>query len=135
MSKAGAPKENKNAEKWTIEEANDFMDKAVELSANKKYDFVGEVAKELGQYHQLFTYLKDKFPDLDYQYKMIFSNCETNCFLNGKKGDIIPSLAIMNLKSNHKWTDRVDNTTKDKELTTTNIVNLGTGVKPNETTN
>lgn len=125
-----APEENKNAEVWTIEEAVSFMDKAVELSSNNKYDFVGEVAKDLGQYHQLFKYLRDKFNELDRQYKMIFANCETNCFLNGKKGDIIPSLAIMNLKSNHKWTDRVDNTTKDKEVQTTTIINLGTGVKP-----
>ena len=105
-----APKENKNAEKWSFEDADNFMNEAVELSKNKRYDFIGEVARDLGQYHQLFTYLKDKFSVLDYQYKMILANCEANCFCNGKNGDIVPSLAIMNLKSNHKWTDRVDST-------------------------
>lgn len=114
--------DNKNAERWNLEDATSFMDKAVELSKNKKYDFVGEVAKDLGQYHHLFAYLKDKFPILDYQYKMIFANCETNCFLNGKKGDIIPSLAIMNLKSNHKWTDRIDNTSKGNEIKNERVV-------------
>jgi hypothetical protein len=37
----------------------------------------------------------------------IEQECEANCFLHGKKGEIVPSLAIMNLKSNHGWTDRV----------------------------
>lgn len=131
---AGAPKENTNAEKWTLEEATKFMNEAVELSNSKKYDFVGEVAKDLGQYHHLFGYLKTKFKEVTRQYNMIYSNCEANCFFNGKTGEIIPSLAIMNLKSNHKWTDRVDNTTEGKEIKQTITVNLGEGKKPNETT-
>lgn len=113
---AGAPIENKNAEKWTIEEATKFFNEALELSKTKDYDFIGEVARDLGQYHQLFGYLTDKFPELKTLEKKIYSNCEANCFLNGKKGDIVPSLAIMNLKSNHGWTDRVDNTTKGEKL-------------------
>ena len=110
-------KNNTNAEKWTLEEAVKFMNEAVELSSNKKYDFVGEVAKDLNQYHQVFTYLKNKFKEVSRQYHLIYSNCEANCFFNCKKGDIIPSLAIMNLKSNHKWTDRVDNTTGGDKTT------------------
>ena len=113
---AGAPKENTNAEKWTLEDAEKFMNEAVELSSNKKYDFVGEVAKDLNQYHQVFTYLKNKFKEVSRQYNLIYSNCEANCFFNGKTGEITPSLAIMNLKSNHKWTDRVDTTSKGNEI-------------------
>ena len=48
--------------------------------------------------------------------KKIVSNCEANCFSNGKKGNITPSLAIMNLKSNHGWTDRNDITTGGNEI-------------------
>lgn len=45
-------------------------------------------------------------------------------------------MAIVNLKSNHGWTDRVDNTSKGEEIKqTTNIINLGGGVKPDETSN
>lgn len=111
-----APKENTNAEKWTLEESEKFMNEALELSKNKDYDFVGEIAKELNQYHHLFSYLRDKFPELKSQYKKIYSNCEANCFFNGKKQNITPSMAIMNLKSNHQWTDRVDTTSKGNEL-------------------
>lgn len=107
---AGAPKENTNAEKWDIETSIDFMNKAVELSYTKTYDFIGEIAQEQRTNKGTYTYLKEKFPELKNLYDTIKSNCETNCFRNGKKGDIVPSLAIMNLKSNHGWTDRVDNT-------------------------
>lgn len=103
-----APVENTNAEKWTLEEATKFMDSAVELSRGNDYDFIGEVARELNQYHHLFGYLIKKFPTLKIQHDLIYSNCESNCFFNGKKGNIVPSLAIMNLKSNHGWTDRTE---------------------------
>ena len=111
-----APKENTNAEKWSIEEADLFMSEALELSRDRDYDFIGELARDLNQYHHLFLYLKDKFPELTNTYNKIKSNCEANCFFNGKKQNIVPSLAIMNLKSNHNWTDRVDTTSKGNEL-------------------
>jgi hypothetical protein len=115
-----APKGNINAEKWGLDTATEFMEQAEKLSRDKQYDFVGEVAKELNQYHNLFGYLVDKFPTLKTVRDKIYSNCETNCFYNGKKGDIVPSLAIMNLKSNHKWTDRNENTNEHKgEITIT----------------
>jgi len=118
MGKVGAPKENVNAEKWTFEEAESFMISALELSANKErdYDFIGEIARELGQYKEIFSYLVGKFPDLKSIQNRIISNCEANCFYNGKTSKIVPSLAIMNLKSNHGWTDRVDNTTKGEKI-------------------
>lgn len=111
-----APKENKNAEKWTIEEAEKFFNDALELSLNRDYDFIGEIARDLKQYKEVFTYLSDKFTSLKTIHKQIISNCEANCFYNGKKSNIVPSLAIMNLKSNHGWTDRADLTSGDKPL-------------------
>jgi len=110
---------NKNAEKWTIEEAEKFFDLAVQFSNKLEYDFIGEVAKDLKQDKGVFDYLIEKFPDNGFKRlkTRIKNNCEANCFRNGKNGIIIPSLAIMNLKSNHGWTDRVDTTTKGKEIT------------------
>ena len=111
--------DNKNAEKWTIDGANEFMKKAYDKSIEKKgedfvYDFIGEIARDLGQYKELFSYLVDKFPTLEKAYNAIKSNCEANCFYNGKKSNIVPSMAIMNLKSNHGWTDRAETTVKGK---------------------
>lgn len=118
---AGAPIENKNAEKWSFEEAEKLLSKAVELSKSKEYDFIGEVAKEQGTYHHVYSYIVDKYPELKRLYNTLKHNCETNCFYNAKKGNIVASLGIINLKSNHGWKDRTDVTTNDKPLETPTI--------------
>ncbi len=111
---AGAPKDNKNAEKWTIEEATSFLDEAIEISEKTGYDFIGEVAKSQGSYIDIYDYLIEKFPALKLKKTIIKRNCEVNCFSSGKKGEIDKAMAIMNLKSNHGWTDRSESTIKGK---------------------
>ena len=106
---------NKNAEKWTFEEAEKLLLEAVEISNKNGYDFIGEVAKKQGTYHDVYTYLVEKFPELKSLHTQIKRNCEVNCFSSGKNGNIVPSMAIMNLKSNHGWTDRVE--TEQKTVT------------------
>lgn len=111
-------KDNTNAEKWDLETAEAFFDEAIKLSMDeeREYDFVGEIAMALKSYKEIFTYLSTKFPQLKTKHRILLSNCEANCFYNGKKQIITPSLAIMNLKSNHGWTDRQDITTTGKEI-------------------
>ena len=114
---AGPPKENKNAEKWTLKEATKLFDSCLETAKDKDLDcndFIGEVAQENNSYLTQLDYLKEKFPELEKTYKAIKNYCEANCFRNGKKGEIVPSLAIMILKSNHGWTDRAETTHKGK---------------------
>ena len=116
-----APKENTNAEKWTIELSLDLFNELLEISRNKgndENDFIGEIAQQKKVTLSTLDYLTTKFPELESIYKDIKSNCEANCFRNGKKGKIVPSLAIMNLKSNHGWTDRIDATTKGESVST-----------------
>lgn len=120
---AGAPYGNKNAEKWTFENSLEIFEKAIELAnetetiyhdkepsliIGKKYkfDFIGEVARELGYYKSLFTELKDKFEDLKHLHTQLVETLEANCFCNSKNGIIKEATAIVNLKSNHNWTDR-----------------------------
>ena len=127
---------NNNAEKWTLEDAKALFYACLETSKNKTLDcndFIGEVAQENDSYLTQLDYLKEKFPELEKIYKAIKNYCEANCFRNGKKGNIIPSLAIMNLKSNHGWTDRADVTTQGDKVEA-NVIVLGTGIKPDETT-
>lgn len=115
-----APKGNKNAEKWTLEESKKIFLKAIELSNETetikidkrevkgyRFDFIGEVARELGYYKSLFTELKDKYKELKPLHTQLVETLEANCFCNGKKGVIKEASSIMNLKSNHKWTDRI----------------------------
>lgn len=136
---------NTNAEVWTIEEATNFFNKSLEIVKDKedyiihgkkikgfKYHFLGEIASELDQYLNLYKYLCKTFSELKPLYDRLKSTLESNCFYDSKRGIIKEATAIMNLKSNYGWTDRVDNTTKNKEMQTTNIINLGSGKKPKE---
>lgn len=109
-------KGNQYVQHWTLEEASKFFEEAYKLSLDRDYDFIGEIARDLKQYIDLFDYLTGKFPQLIEIKERIKNNCAANCFSNGKRGDIVPSMAIMNLKSNHGWTDRVDNTTKGEKV-------------------
>ena len=113
-----APKENKNAEKWNEDESIELFNKAIELSLDesKAFDFIGEVARELGTYRDLFTYLNNKFISCNRLHNILISNLESNCFSHVKRGDINTAAGIINLKSNHGWTDRVDNTTKGEVI-------------------
>lgn len=122
---------NNNAEVWTLEEAEKLFDKALEIvSAEEiyivaggikvngfKYDFIGELIRDLRNEFQdkkvyrdlLNNYLPTKFPELKSKYNQILNEIETNCFHNAKKGNINTAVGIVNLKSNHKWTDRTQN--------------------------
>ena len=114
-----APKDNTNAEKWDKQKAIDLFNDCLETAQDSELDcndFIGEVAQANGVTLSTLDYLKSKFPELERVYKDIKGNCEANCFRNGKKQNIVPSMAIMNLKSNHGWTDRVDTTSKDEKL-------------------
>jgi len=117
-----APKGNTNAEKWTVEQAEDLFRSALEMSFDEKYDFIGEIAKELRSYIDLFDYLIEKYPHLKSVKTQIMRNCEANCFANAKKGKIKEATAIVNLKSNHKWTDRADLTSGDAKIEPTTLV-------------
>lgn len=134
----GAPYGNRNAEKWTFKKAimlfNDAIelteiqevyfykqnDKAVEVNG-MKYDFIGEIAKELGTFRDIFKHLKERFPSLERKYNCLITNLESNCYLNTKKGMIKEATGIVNLKSNHKWTDR-NETNHSGEIKTDNII-------------
>ena len=133
MSKSGAPIENINAEKWSLEEATKLYNKALLMSEHKddyiigtgqnaikvkgfQYHFIGELACDLETYSDLFLYLKKKYPELEHKYKRLKGRLESNCFSDSKKGIIKEATAIMNLKSNYKWTDRVENNIQDNRI-------------------
>lgn len=132
----GAPKGNKNAEKWTFDLSNDLLDKAIDLTneiddyivgsginamkiEGYKFDFIGEIARELNVYRELITRdIPNRFPELCEKVNLIIARLESNCYSNTKKGLINTATGIINLKSNHKWTDRMaqDHTTKGEKI-------------------
>jgi len=134
-----APKNNTNAEKYTLQNAEDIFKKAIELSKTKtdyiisgqkikgyEYHFIGEVATsdELDTYTDVFLYLKNSFKECEELYNKLKNRLEANCFSDSKKGIIKEATAIMNLKSNYNWTDRqqTDVTTNGKEMNTAPII-------------
>jgi len=121
-----ALKGNNNAEKWTFDDAELFLEKSLDLSKQDNFDFLGEIAKHLGSYIDVYDYLIGKFPELKHYKTHIMRNCEANCFSNSKKGKINTAIGIVNLKSNHGWTDRVSNdlTTKGESINKPDLTKL-----------
>jgi hypothetical protein len=131
---AGAPYGNKNAEKWSFKKAVKLYNESIKLTNNiityylklgekaievngYEFDFIGEIAAKLGTYHMLITRdLPNRFPTLQRLKNQLINNLERNCYSNTKKGIIKEATGIVNLKSNHHWTDRQDLTSKDNEV-------------------
>lgn len=133
---AGAPYGNRNAEKWTFKKSVKLFHDALELSNQKettiihgidiegyKYDFIGEIARNLGTFKEIFTHLtkREGFKSLKRLHNQLITALEQNCYHNTKKGIIREATGIVNLKSNHRWTDRLDNTSGDEKIETNQI--------------
>lgn len=111
---------NNNAEKWTEEEAINLYNEAFSLAERKikfpvglktvegwEFDFIGEIASELKLYHELLSvHLPSRFESCKSLWLSLKSKMESNCYSNTKKGIIKEATGIVNLKSNHGWTDR-----------------------------
>ncbi|MDM1523833.1 hypothetical protein HX088_11205 [Empedobacter sp. 225-1] len=102
---------NLNAEKYDEDEAIKIFSEAIKIAKENKLDFIGEVANEQGIYLDIYDDLIQRFQHLKILHKKLKRTCEANCFTNAKKGKIHAGVAIMNLKSNHQWTDRMENKT------------------------
>lgn len=127
---------NKNAEKWDLKESKKLFEKAIKLTNQKEeyiingktikgysFDFIGEIARELQTFHEIFGHLLKRFEkELKHPSNILRNNIEQNCYSNTKKGIIKEGTGIVNLKSNWKWTDRVDNTTDGEKITGFNYV-------------
>jgi len=130
---------NKNAEKWTLELSEKLFKDAIVLANQKEtvtlkkgeysydyecyqFDFIGEVAREMKLYKSIFTEIVEKFPQLKHFHTQLVETLEANCFCNSKKGAIKEATAIVNLKANHYWKDRYDNTSGDKPIESNTII-------------
>ena len=131
-----APIGNKNAEKWTKEKSKKLLCDIIKAADEQeqyligsgvnamtvegyKYDFIGEISLAMGAYHELITRdIPRRFPELKELSDYIVRLMERNCYSNVKKGIINTAVGIINLKSNHKWTDR---TQTDHNVSVTDI--------------
>ena len=123
---------NLNAEVYTIDRARELYLNAIDKSNETeertnekgikqkgfKYDFIGELARDLKANKDTFNYLVKKFPELQQLHNELHYRIEQNCFSNIKKNFIKEASGIVNLKSNYKWTDRtqIDLSAEQKKL-------------------
>lgn len=127
---AGAPNDNSNAEKWSLEDAEAFCLSVLNiLEKNKSMRTLGGACLKAGKYESLVNYLSDKFNIEFESIKKAKEIVKERLIEQGLENEVNPTMAIFILKNNHDMKDRIDTTTKNKELPTTTI-NLGNGVNP-----
>lgn len=105
---AGAPKNNKNAEKWTIEESQKFIN-AVYQYVLKNVDCcsIEEACCELGEYEKLLNYLENKGLDIDFNpVKRANALIKNRIIKKGLTNKYNPTMAIFVLKNNHDMKDK-----------------------------
>lgn len=120
-----APKENTNAEKWTLEEAEKFCNSVLAyIEKNKKCRSLSEACTELGQYEDLINYLSNKFDVVFRPIKRAKDIVKNRLVNQGLDGDANSTMAIFILKNNHNMTDKqqTDITTNGKDVSTTPII-------------
>jgi hypothetical protein len=119
---AGAPKNNKNAEKWTLDEALTFINNVKDyIKQNPSCVYIGEAITEQGQYTQLWSYLKDIFAENSIVFEST-RECESileqRLYNGGVHSELNARLVEFGLVNNHGWEHRrnVDHTTKGEKL-------------------
>ncbi len=96
-------KGNKNAEKWTVEEARKISQKALDAVNDDCY-FIASIAEECEIYRELFFYLMDKFNDDEAVFntiKRMYNKCEAIIWKKSAEGDMDKTIGIFALKSLH----------------------------------
>jgi hypothetical protein len=115
-----APKGNNNALVWTKDKCYELVESMMSVvndeceymvSGKKvigyKYDFIGELSLEFNVNRKtLKREILAHAPELQNEVDTIYGFMERNCYANTKKGIIKEATGIVNLKSNHNWTDR-----------------------------
>jgi len=120
-----APKENTNAEKWTLKEAEKFCNDVLEvLQKDKKIRTLGGACLKAGGYETLIHYLEEKYNIVFESIKKSREIVKERLIEQGLDGDANPTMAIFILKNNHNMTDKqqTDITTNGKDVSTTPII-------------
>jgi hypothetical protein len=113
-----APKNNKNASKWSEERVQGYLSQISRAASKRSNLFLGKVLEELSLYKDVWSYWQRKFAaneDMMEQMEMIKTQFEVNVFKAGMEGRLTERFAIMCLKRHYGWsehgyriTDRAD---------------------------
>jgi len=105
---AGAPKNNKNAEKWTIDESQKFVNSVYQyVLKNVDCCSIEEACCELGEYEKLLNYLENKGLNIDFNpIKKANALIKNRIIKKGLTNKYNPTMAIFVLKNNHDMKDK-----------------------------
>lgn len=103
-----APKGNKNAEIWTFEETQIFIDSILDyVEYHKDCTSLEKACTELGQYESLLGYLEKKFESIDLvPIKKAKAYIKQRIIEKGLKNEYNPTMSIFILKNNHDMKDK-----------------------------
>lgn len=106
--KAGAPVGNKNAEVWTLDQAQKFINDLYEnIESNVNCTSIEAAACELGQYEAAIYYLREKYKEIDFEpIKKAKAIIKGRLIENGLKNKYNPTMCIFVLKNNHDMDEK-----------------------------
>ena len=117
---------NLNAELYSEEQSLDLFGQMIVMSQDNNYTFIKQLTRQFGISYDVMINLTKRFPSLQEAYKLIKDNLETNCYTASNEDKLKIQLAMLNLKSNYGWTDRVsqntDITTGGEKLQLNNLI-------------
>ncbi|WP_313097593.1 hypothetical protein [Empedobacter sp.] len=129
---------NLNAELYTEDESLDLFCQMIVMSQDNSYTFIKQLTRQFGISYDVMINLIKRFPSLQEAYKLIKDNLETNCYTASNEDKLKIQLAMLNLKSNYGWTERVaqntDITSGGQPLQMNNLITFISDVNEDEET-
>jgi Asp-tRNA(Asn)/Glu-tRNA(Gln) amidotransferase B subunit len=110
MATSEQMKENNNAEKWTLEEAESFCEKVLlEVQENDKCRSLATACSNLKGYEGQINYLQDKFNIVFQSIKEAKEIIKSRLIEQGLDNKANTAMAIFILKNNHDMADKTEN--------------------------
>jgi len=105
-----APKDNKNALKWTLDLAKEFESKVLDyVKNNEDCVSLADAFSSLGSYESQFTYLKERFKEFEFaSIKESKEIIKARIMKQGMYNKANATMAIFILKNNHDMSDKVE---------------------------
>ena len=108
---------NKNAEKWTLEEAEKFCNNVLQiLEDDHKVRTLGKACLMAGGYETIINYFEEKYKTVFEPIKKAREIAKERLIDNALDNDVNTTMAIFILKNNHNMKDRQDVTSGDKPM-------------------
>jgi len=106
----GAPLNNTNASKWTVETATEFCENVLKyVRDHDNCISLAQAFSSLGSYESQFTYLKERFKDVEFaSIKEAKEIIKGRIMEQGMYNKANATMAIFILKNNHDMADKVE---------------------------